>query len=77
MNFCPMTLTNTHLRTWVIGTNLGLFLALVELKGQLFSYLDNLTGLNNFGEGMQRGRKDGGDRYPLQSSLCLIETLCF
>jgi len=53
----------------MIGTSLGLFLALVELEGRLFSYLDNLIGLNCIGEGMQKGRKDGGDQCYLQCSL--------
>jgi hypothetical protein len=55
-------LMNTHLRTQMIGTNLGLFLALMEFKGQLSSYLDNLMSLNYIGEGMQKGKKDGGDQ---------------
>ncbi len=45
----------------MIGTNLGLFLALVEFEGWLFSYLDNWTGLNYIGEGMQKCKKDGGN----------------
>jgi hypothetical protein len=45
----------------MIGTSLGLFLALVEFERQIFSYLDNLTRLNYIGEGMQKGKKDGGD----------------
>jgi hypothetical protein len=36
----------------MIGTSLGLFLALVEFEGWLFSYLDNWIGLNCIGEGM-------------------------
>ncbi len=42
--------------------SLGLFLALVEFKGQLFSYLDNLTSLSYIGTCMQKGKKDGGDQ---------------
>jgi hypothetical protein len=36
-----MILVNTHVRTRMIVTNLGVFLALVEFEGQLFNYLDN------------------------------------
>lgn len=60
-DFCSMILVNTHLRTWMIGTNLGFLLALVEFKRQLFSCLDNLMGLNYIGEGMGKGKKDGED----------------
>jgi hypothetical protein len=35
--FCLMTLASTHLRTQMIKTNLGLFLALMEFEGWLFS----------------------------------------
>jgi hypothetical protein len=50
------------LRIWMIRTSLGLFLALVEFEGQLFSYLENLTRLNCIREGMRKGKKDGGDQ---------------
>ncbi len=42
----------------MIGTSLGLFLALVEFEGQLFSYLDNWMKANYIGEGMQKGKKN-------------------
>ncbi len=42
--------------------SLGFFPALVEFKGQLFSYLDNLTSLSYIGTCMQKGKKDGGDQ---------------
>jgi hypothetical protein len=45
----------------MIGTSLGFFLALGKVKRQLFSYLDNLMGLNCIGEGMRKGEKDGGE----------------
>jgi len=32
VNICPMTLMSTHLRIQMIGTGMGLFLVLVELK---------------------------------------------
>jgi hypothetical protein len=60
----------------MIGTSLGFFLAPVELEGQLFSYLDNLTRLNCIGEGMQKGKKDGGDQCYLQCSLRPVKVLC-
>jgi hypothetical protein len=45
----------------MIGTSLNLVLALVEFERRLFSYLDNLMGLNCIREGMQKGWKDRGD----------------
>ncbi len=45
----------------MIGTSLGLFLALVRFEGWLFNYLDNWMRLNCIGEGMQKGREDKGD----------------
>jgi hypothetical protein len=76
MNLCPMTLTNTHMKTQMIETSLGFILVLVEFKEQLINYLDNLMGLNYIGKKMQKGRKDGGDRWHLQSRLCPIKALC-
>ncbi len=55
--FCLVILMCTHLRTQMIGMNLGLFLALVEFEGWMFRYLDNLMGLNCIGKGMWKGRK--------------------
>ncbi len=57
----------------MIRTSLGLFLALVEFEGQLFSYLENLTRLNCIREGMRKGKKDGGDQCHFQSSFCLVK----
>ncbi len=61
----------------MIMTSPGLFLAFVEFKGRLFSYLDNFMALNCIGEGMLKDRKDGGDQCHLKSGLCQIEALCF
>lgn len=42
----PMIWVSTHLKTRMTGTNLGLILALVEVEGWPFNYLNNWTGLN-------------------------------
>ncbi len=49
------------MKTQMIGTSLNLFLALVEFKGWLFSYLDNSMGMKFIGESMQKGKKDRRD----------------
>ncbi len=73
--FFLMILMSTHLRIRMIGTSLGFFWALVEFEGWMFSYLENLMGLNCIGEGMWKGRKDKGDRCNLQSNICQVEVL--
>jgi hypothetical protein len=44
----------------MIGTNLSMFLALVEFEGRLFNYLDNWTGVSCIEEGMRKGKKNEG-----------------
>lgn len=56
-----MIWVNTRLRTWMIGMNLGLLMALVEFKGRLFNYLDNWTLLSCIGDDMWKGRRDKRD----------------
>ncbi len=75
VNFCSMLKTNTHLRTRMIRTSMGLFLALMEFKGRLFNYLGNLMRMNCIGEGMWKGKKNEGNRCHLQSNLRLVEVL--
>ncbi len=73
VNFCSMILVNTHLKTRTIGTSLSLFLALVEFKGRLFSYLNNLMGWNYNGKNMWKGWKDARDQCHFYSNLCPIK----
>jgi hypothetical protein len=58
---CSIISVTTHMKTWMIGTSLGLILALVEFEGRLFNYLENWMGLNCIENNMQKGKKDKGD----------------
>jgi hypothetical protein len=60
-----MILMNTRLKSRMIGTSLGIFLALMEFEGRLFSYLNNLMGLNYIGKTIQKGKKEEGNQCHL------------
>jgi hypothetical protein len=45
----------------MIGTSLGIFLALMEFEGRLFSYLNNLMGLNYIGKNILKNKKEEGN----------------
>ncbi len=57
----------------MIGTSLGFSLALVEFQRWLFNYLDNLITMNCIGEGMQKGKTEGGNLCHFQSNLHPVE----
>jgi hypothetical protein len=49
---------STHLKIQLIGTNEGLILALMEIEGQLFNYLNNWMTFNRIGGDMLDGKKN-------------------
>lgn len=64
--------TSKDLDDW---EKLGFFFGLVEFEGCSSNYPNNWTRLNCFGDIMQKGKKDKGDRWHVQSSLFYIKVL--
>jgi hypothetical protein len=58
---CPMSWVSPHLKSRLIGASQGLILALTEIKGWLFNYLDNWMALNCIGENMLNNKINKGD----------------
>ncbi len=58
---CLMNWVNPHLKSWLIGASQVLILALMEIEGWPFNYLENWMALNCIGKNMLDDKIDIGD----------------